>query len=588
MKEKDLGPIFYLDDWLVDTLTNRLEKKQKQIKLETKVMAVLHYLVLHQNELVTREDLESAIWGDTVVGYDALTRCIGQLRKALSDDPRKPRYIETISKKGYRLIAQVTSHVTVPVTSPDFKQHQPDCGEKKSPEAIVLPQSTALFSNRVSTISKALRRQYAVWLVAIGLSILFILLLSNTAFRNADEFIDTQHNSVMGTPSIAVLPFINLNNEIEQQYFSQGMTADITTALSKLSGLTVISYESVREVGHSDDVTHMASSLGVRYVLEGSVRRINDRIRVNVSLIDSSRDIYLWSEKYDRELRSVFDVQDDITRKIIESLAIKLSQEEKRRTANRYTTSINAYEDFLRGQYYYSHLTQESNLNARKYFQQAIDRDGNFARAYSAMALTYVAEHRYAWGELPSSRLDKALSLASKGKALNTELPQAYWVLGYVHVFRRDFNKAAQEVSIAIKLDPNYADSYLTLAVCKINKGEANKAIALAQKAMVLHPRYPSAYSSILGQAYFFAEQYDFAVPFLEDAIERNYNLLTAHVFLIATLSKLGEHEEAKWSAEKLKAISTNFSIHKIDQMLAIGNVQGVEDIKMHLQRAGL
>jgi len=562
MSERNLKPQFNLDGWHVDTLSNRLRKDNTEIKLETRVMAVLNYLAQHQNELVSREELEQAIWGDTIVGYDALTRCIAQLRKSLNDDRSNPRYIETISKKGYRLVAEV-SNIDTHETIPESEEIN-----VSKPRSVV--------------------RSYNVQALGITALLVLLSLIYNYQPEKA-EIIDlvepvTQH---MAQPSIVVLPFKNLNNNPEQRYFSDGVTADITTALSKLSGLLVISESSARGISRTDNLKDTAISVGVRYVLEGSVRRINNRIRVNVNLIDSRSDIYLWSEKYDRELSSVFDVQDDITGNIIQALSIKLTEEEKTRTAHRYTVSILAYDDFLRGQAHYTHHTQEENLLARHYFQQAIERDRRFARAYSAMALTYVAEHRYAWGEQLNQQLDEALRLASKGKSLNEALPQAYWVLGYVHLFRREFEQAEQAAGQSIKLDPNYADSYLTIAVCKIHAGESKEAVSYARKSMLINPLYPAAYASILGQAYFFNGNYELAVTSLQDAIDRNINLLSAHVFLIASLSNLNQMEEAEWAAEKLKSIDADFSIQQVDQMLAIGEAKGLENLKKQLQRVG-
>ena len=581
MNESQLQAQFNLADWYVDTTSNRISSDETEIKLESKVMAVLHHLALHQNKLVTREALEQAVWGDTVVGYDALTRCIAQLRKALNDSSRKPRYIETISKKGYRLIAPISEQS--PATKIDSKSVMDDIVI----EETVLPNAgeNQLRQNKKTPANILFK----------GLILLFTLLLIPGIYLLVEKIEHgfppetSQQQSQIELPSIVVLPFASLHNTTEQDYFSDGVTADITTALSKLSGLLVISKSSATDIQKTThNIKQTAASLGARYVLEGSVRRTEDRIRVNVNLIDSASDVYLWSEKYDRELRSVFDVQDDITSNIIHTLSIKLTEQEKQRTAHQYTVSIEAYDDFLRGQAHYIRYNQEDNRIARHYYQQAIDRDENFARAYSAMALTYVSEHRYAWVKRSNQQLDEALRLAGKGKSLNIELPQAYWVLGYVHLFRREFEDAARAASHAISLDPNYADSYLTLAICKIHEGSHKAALSLIRKAKLLNPQYPAAYSSIMGQAYYFNKQYEQAIPVLREAINRNNNLLTAHVFLIATLTNLQQVTEAEWAVEELLTMEAGFSVNQLDEMLAIGNASGIEEIKKHLQRAGL
>jgi len=362
---------FYLADWYVDTDSNRVCRGDIEVKLESKVMAVLAYLAEHSGELVSREDLESAVWGQTIVGYDALTRCIAKLRKALNDDPRQPRYIETISKKGYRLIARIRAVDTGVVSN----AHE------------AMPSQSGITFSRAKTVA-----MIAVAMLIAGLSVLTIFPYMQDSASNQSPMRGLE------LPSIVVLPFDNLSDDPEQRYFSDGMTADISTALSKLSGMFVIAQTSANSYrGRTSDVGDIAGALGTRYVLEGSVRRADKRIRVNVQLIDASRKVYLWSEKYDRESRDIFAVQDDIVENIVAALSVKLTEEEKQRSASKFTASIEAYDDFLKGQSLYMQFNRERNLQARQFYQRAIDRDDFFSRAYSAMALTYVVEHRYGW-----------------------------------------------------------------------------------------------------------------------------------------------------------------------------------------------
>jgi len=561
MGRQNLNSRFYLNDWYINTESNRLSKDETEVKLESKVMAVLFYLAQNKNELVTREDLERAIWGDTIVSYDSLTSCIAKLRKVLDDDARQPRYIETISKKGYRLIARVST------------EERPFGSNHTS-----YKQNTGTH-----------RPQKLLWSLALSAVVLTALVLLVILNQEDTNIINNSQTRSQDLPSIVILPFANLSNHPEKNYFSAGVTADITTALSRLSGLFVISGSSASGYKYNLlDHKQIAGSLGVRYILEGSIRLAGSRLRVNVHLIDAGSDIYLWSEKYDRELTDLFDVQDEITANIVNTLSVKLTAEEKRRTARQYTTSLEAYDDFLRGQAHYIRLTREGNQQARDYYQQAIDRDDAFARAYSAMALTYVIEHRNGWNTLPTEPLEKALQLARKGVALNDELPQAYWVLGYVNLFRQNYFNAVNATNRAIELDPNFADSYLTLAVCKIYSGSPEQALQLVRKAMLLNPQYPAAYASILGQSYLFMEQYDKAVPVLRDAIERNLNLINPHIYLIVALSKLDQLDEAIWAAGQLKTLKPDFSINNFSELLPIQDANALDDIKQHLQRAGL
>jgi len=546
---------YQLADWLVDPATNRLHRGRAEKKVESRVMAVLDYLAQRPGEVVTREELERAVWGSTVVGYDALTRCIASLRKLLGDDLRQPRYIETIAKKGYRLVAQVS----------------------------------AAPAGSIGADTGGRRAWYQVtWLQAAVLAVA-VLGIAVAAWWWRDSAYSTPDTGLADRPSIVVLPFAHLGDDPQQAYFSDGITADITTALSKLSGLFVISQSSARDYqGRSSDPRAVARSLGVRYVLEGNVRRSGDRLRVTVGLVDADSNAYLWSEKYDRELRAVFDLQDDITRNIVSVLSVKLTEAEQRRSARRYTVSIDAYDDFLRGQALYSHLNEQDNRQARDYFERAIARDPAFARAWGAAALTYVAEHRYGWNRSAPDLLEQALANARRAVALDNESPQAQWVLGYVHVFRREYDRAQQAARRAVELDPNFADSIVTLAVCRLYFGDAAEALPLLRKAMLLNPEYPAAYASLLGQSHYLMGQYELALPMLREAIERNARLLTPQVFLVAALQKLGRADDARWAATQLRAVAPEFSPEDIGDLLPVGDSAVVADMQELLHRAGL
>ena len=283
---------FYIADWYVDTNASRIRLGEIERKLETKVMAVLAYLAARPGGLVTREELEQAVWHDTVVGYDALTNCITKLRKALEDSSHQPRYIETVSKKGYRLIARV-SNTTNNQTLPE------ESGARHQPKIMSLLGLLIVFA-----ISGLLIWQYS-----------------------KTDISDSIKNQTRQS-TIAVLPFNNLSQDSSQDSFSDGITVDITTELSKISGLLVINSPSAMNYkAHPVDATKVANELGVRYILSGNFRRAGNKLRINAQLIDGLTGVHLWAEKYDREMKEIFDVQDDITAKIVKALSIKLKKE---------------------------------------------------------------------------------------------------------------------------------------------------------------------------------------------------------------------------------------------------------------------
>lgn len=544
---------FYLGEWHINAITNELSKDDKTIKIEAKVMDVLLYLAEHPKQLISREQLEQAVWKNTVVGYDALTGCIAKLRKTLGDNTQQPCYIETIPKRGYRLIAEI-----VPTSSDNI----------------------SFKSNRQkSTLS------LAALIIALIVIIAGFAILNSSLKSDKTEIQASTHREL---PSIVILPFKNLSNDSDQDYFSAGIATDITTALSKLSGLLVIAQASANNFHTNTNYQQISESLGARYIVEGSVRRDENKLRINISLIDAESSVYLWSEKFDRKPQSLFDVQDEITLQIIDKLSIKLTQQEQQRTARRYTNSIEAYDDFLKAQALYIHHIPEDNRLARELYQQAILRDETFARAYSSLALTYIAEHRYGWNNTAANLLDQALKLATKGVTLDKELPQAYWVLAYAHLFRQEYKLAAEAASHSIELEPNYADSYISLAISKMHSGKASEALNLVKKAILLNPRYPAAYSSVLGQIYYFMNQYEKAEAFLNEAIEKNTNLLTPHIFLTVVLQELKRTEEAAWSAAQIKIINPAFNLQNLDELLPLYDKNMISKIRDRLMSSGL
>lgn len=556
--EKRLVPMnFYVANWYVDSETNRITSDKQAIKLESKVMSLLVYLAKNQGNVVSREQLEADVWTDRVISYDALTSCITRLRKVLGDDSRNPVYIETVSKKGYRLIAPVRFEHAV-ATSPEITSVPTLTNRRKSPVGLLLT-------------------------LAVVLSIAALLF-----FSTRPNVIDTS-TEINDAPSIVVLPFDNLSRASDQTYFSDGITADIQIALSKLSGLQVITPTSVlAEKNEYDFVSTADNQQQARYILTGSVQRADNKLRVNVTLLDNQTHHHLWAESYDREITAVFDVQDDITAKIVATLSIKLTEEETRRIAHRFTNSIEAYDQFLRGQALYTQHTSNENLLARERLQQAIKLDPNFARAYSTLALTYVDAYRYQWFIESENLLLKTLTLAEKAVAIDDKLPQAFWALAYAKLHMHQYQQAIDAINLALAVSPNYADGYAILALIDLYRGDAAEGLQMIRKAMRLDPNYPAQYVSVLGQAHFYLGEYETAAIVLRDAIDKNFSLLTAHIMLTASLNKSGAHDEASWSAEQLHTIAPKFAVTDVGRIFPLKDSQQLEDIMAQLRSAGL
>ncbi|MBI3576254.1 MAG: winged helix-turn-helix domain-containing protein [Gammaproteobacteria bacterium] len=547
---------FRVADWVADPATHRLHRGGTEVRLEPRVMTLLVCLANRAGELVTREELERQVWGRTVVGYDALTSSIIKLRKALGDDSRQPRFIETVSKKGYRLIAPVRpAHEPEPLT------------------VVPAPARTV----------NPWRRN----LLVAGLTIAVIAAAGLAVFFRGDLLRPAP--AVPDKPSVVVLPFGNLGNDPAQAYFTDGITADITTSLSKLSGLFVIASSSAQNYRKPPaDIKQVAETLGVRYVLEGNVRRTGNRLRVNAQLVDAATGFQLWAERYDRDMKDVLDVQDDITAKIVNALSVELTEAERQRSARRYTVNIEAYDEFLRGQSLYVRSTPEDNLQARVLFQQAIDRDPGFARAHGAMALSYVDEFRFGWGKNPVAALERAFELANRAVALDGQLPQAYRALSYVHLHRREYQSSIDAIQRAIALDLNDADGRALLALSHIYNENYETAIRILREAMQLNPHYPARYASALGHAYYFLGRHEEAAATLRDAIERNANYLSSHVFYTAALIRLGKNDEAAWAATQVRSLSPGFAAENVSGMFPIKDPVKLRALMDDLKRAGL
>ncbi len=339
-----------------------------------------------------------------MVGYDALASSIIKLRKAFGDDSKNPQFIETIPKRGYRLIAKISHHKIPTQQSNQITQVSGD------------PRS--FNANEKSWPVRKLIYLFATLLFMV-INILAIVNLTNLNI--------VEQQTEQGKPSIAVLPFKNLSNEPEQDYFSDGMTADLITDLSKISSIAVISRNSVFTYKNINvDARKVRKELGVAYIVEGSVRKVGDVVRISARLIDTSNGHNLWADRFDGTLKNIFKLQDEVTQKIVSSLAIKLTEHERDSLAREYTNSVAAYDEFLHGWQLFWVLSKESNQLAREHFLKAIELDKDFARAYANLAWTYAYDYSNAWHEDSKFSMKQAIYYAKKGVELDPTSPQVH------------------------------------------------------------------------------------------------------------------------------------------------------------------
>jgi adenylate cyclase len=311
--------------------------------------------------------------------------------------------------------------------------------------------------------------------------------------------------------SIAVLPFLNMSGDPEQEYFSDGMTEDLITELSRLSGLFVIARNSVFTYkGKPVKPDQVSRELGVRYMIEGSVRKANDRVRITAQLIDAQTGYHLWVERYDRNLHDIFAVQEEIARRITGALAVQLTVEEKEHMGRPYTRSPVAWEYFMRGAELYRRYTPKDNAGARELFEKAIDLDPQFARAYASLAATHRQDGILRWTQDPETSEELAYRIAQKAVELarrelkpKPSLPYALQQWAYVLLYRRQHQGANDAAKEAVELNPNYADGYAVWAHVLMYWGEPEEALRKMQEAIRLNPKYPFLYDYNRGQVYY-------------------------------------------------------------------------------------
>jgi adenylate cyclase len=377
-------------------------------------------------------------------------------------------------------------------------------------------------------------------------------------------------------PSIAVLPFVNLSSDPGQEYFSDGMTEDLITELSRLSGLFVIARNSVFTYkGKPVKPDQVSRELGVRYILEGSVRKANNRIRITAQLVDATTGYHLWAQSYDRDLHDIFAVQEEIARKITRALAVRLTMEEEKHMGRPYTSSPVAWAYFMRGTELYRRFTPQDNAHARELFEKAIDLDPEFARAYANLAATHRQDWAFAWTqdretseELAYRLAHKAVELARRELDPQPSLPYALQQWGFVLLYRRQHQEASDAAEEAVQRNPNYADGYALWAHVLIYRGKPEEALHKTEQAIRLNPKYPFFYDYHRGQAYYVwgfltagtdanasQQYYQQAETYLREALRQNKNYRSARTYLVAVLSALGRQDEAVEEMAVLRAM---------------------------------
>jgi adenylate cyclase len=364
-------------------------------------------------------------------------------------------------------------------------------------------------------------------------------------------------------PSIAVLPFDNLSGDSDQDYFADGIAEDLITALSRIRWMFVTARNSsFAYKGQSPDVRQVGQELGVRYVLEGSVRKGGNRVRISAQLIDTSSGNHVWAERYDRELVDLFDLQDEITETLVAAMQTEVGVFESERAHRKPPENLDAWESYQRGLWQLRRFTAEDLGEARRLFQRAIDLDPNFAQPVAAMGITLILQMILFYTESPLETLDEALQCANKAIALDDKEAMAHLALGRVQTLRGEYDAAIAELRTAIDLDPSLALAHFVLGVALVPTEELDEAISEYDKAIRLSPRDPVIWEFFAQRAWarLLLRDYEAAVEDAQRAIRHPAAASYPHAILASALALLNRREEANIALAKLLEIKPDFS----------------------------
>lgn len=521
---------YFFEDYEIDTDRRELRRGTKLVEVEPQVFDVLTYLIRNRNRVVSRDDLLVAVWEGRIVSESALTTRINAVRQAIGDSGEKQRLIKTLLRKGFRFVAAVR--------------------EEKSPASVT---ATGAF---VESPMPAL--------------------------------------TLPDKPSIAVLPFTNMSGNPEQEYFTDGMTDDIITELSRFSELFVIARNSSFQYkGKSPDIRQVGRELGVRYVLEGSIQRSGDRVRIAGQLIDATTGAHCWAERYDRKLDDVFAIQDEVARTIATILAAHVNRAEARQAFSKPASSWQAHDYYLRAAETYgsflSTYTAEQLYETRRLLEKSVSVDPCYARAYALFSNTYVIAYIQPTDSdfINPAALERAYQFALKAVQLDPNLPLAHAKLGIALTFKGKLEDAIAAFERAITLNPNFTDWRFALPL--VFSGQFTRAVGVAETHMRLDPFYPPNVPHMSGFAHYMLKQYSDALSLERASISRSPNARGPHSVLAATYAQLGQIDEARAEAAEVLRIEPKYTINGTQKQLSVFKFpEHAEHYFSGLRKAGL
>jgi len=520
---------FRFESFTLDLERLCLRGPSGQVDVRRKSFDVLRYLIEHAGRVVTKQELIRAVWPDVTVGDESLTQCISEVRRALDDE--RQRIIRTVPRRGYLIGVPISANDTTAAQTPTDAS---PLSESSSP-GLPLPDRA----------------------------------------------------------SIAVLPLANLGHDPQLEYFADGIVDDIITDLSRFSELFVIARNSSFQYkGKLIDVRQVGRALGVHYVLEGSIRRGGERVRVSLQLIDAQTGAHRWAERYDRQIDEVFQVQDQVAHTVAAILAAHMNKAESERTVLKPPATWQAYDYYRRAADAYAdfHRPMEvaSIYKARAFIKQCIGIDPNFARAYVLQSMTQASTWALPLDDdyMNPATLDAAHRAAEKAVQLDSNLPQAHYQLGFILSFKAQREAAVAECERAVALNPSYTD--WRFAAVLVHAGQAERAVDVAKAHLRVDPFTLPIARGWLGLAYYMLRSYEEALTPLHEFVSQAPNFRPGRVWLAATFAQLGRLEEARTEAAEVLRIDPGWTSSRVFRKGGYLRDKDVDHLTEGAHKAGL
>jgi TolB-like protein/DNA-binding winged helix-turn-helix (wHTH) protein/Flp pilus assembly protein TadD len=505
----------------VDLRASELRKRGIRIKLQGQPFLLLITLLKRQGELVTRDELRSMLWPEgTFIDFDhGLGTAINKLREVLGDSAANPRFVETLPRRGYRFIVPIEL-IGASEDASVVNEDPPDELKPATEDILGPKEQDSVALNKVRGARDRSR------LLVYGLGLLLVLV--------AVVIIWMRRPGGREPPlvrSLAVLPLENLSRDPSQDYFSDGMTDELITELGQIGELRVISRTSAMTYkGARRPLPEIAKELNVDAVVEGTVLRSGNRVRITAQLIQAATDVHLWAQSYEGELRDTFALQQKVARAIAEQIQIKLNPQQQRGLKSPRTVNAEAHEAYLKGRYFWNKRTADGLKKALEYFNEAIEKDPNYAQAYSGLADSYALMGDWEYGVLaPKEALPKARVAATKALALDNTLGEAHTSLAFsLDLFDWDWNSAEKEFRLAVELNPSYATAHQWYAWHLIVLGRNGEAVTEMRRAQSLDP-LSLIISADMADILLVARLYDESIQQSRKTIEMDPRFAVAH-----------------------------------------------------------